>query len=295
MALLLITRFTLQEAIRRRLFLAVIILSALLLLAFTILVSIAINFFLSNSNTVNNSTVSPQLYLLSSGVFLDILMIWLAYLLSSLLTIVMTAGMISAEVEAGTFAVIVPKPISRAEIVIGKWLGNALILSIYTAFLFFAFLAVIYWKTGYWPPQAFSALGTLELGTLALLGLTTLGSAFVPTIVNGAIALVLFIGAPTASIVQFVVQVISQVQSQALQNIATIINLIIPTDALWHGTSFSLLPSANVFPILNLSTNNFNTPFTSTQPVAPALLVWVAFYILVLPLIAVLRFQRRDL
>jgi len=203
--------------------------------------------------------------------------------------------MISGEVEAGTFAVIVPKPISRTEIVIGKWLGSALILVVYTALMFFAFLAVIYWKTGYWPPQSFSALGTLELGMLALLGLTTMGSAFVPTIVNGAIVLVLFIGAPVASLVQFVVQVITPAQSQVLQNIATVINLIIPTDALWHGTSFFLLPSEDVFPILGLSTNSFNTPFTSTQPVATALLIWVAFYILVLPLIAILRFQRRDL
>jgi ABC-2 type transport system permease protein len=294
MALLLITRFTLQEAIRRRLFLAVIILSALLLVAFIILLSVAINLFQSNSSA-NGGTLSPQLFLLSGGVFFDILMIWLVYLLSSLLTIVLTAGMISGEVEAGTFAVIVPKPISRTEIVIGKWLGSALILVVYTALMFFAFLAVIYWKTGYWPPQSFSALGTLELGMLALLGLTTMGSAFVPTIVNGAIVLVLFIGAPIASLVQFVVQVITPAQSQVLRNIATVINLIIPTDALWHGTSFFLLPSEDVFPILGLSTNSLNTPFTSTQPVATALLIWVAFYILVLPLIAVLRFQRRDL
>jgi ABC-type transport system involved in multi-copper enzyme maturation permease subunit len=294
MALLLITRFTLQEAIRRRLFLAVIILSALLLVVFIILLSVAINLFQSNSSA-NGGTLSPQLFLLSGGVFFDILMIWLVYLLSSLLTIVLTAGMISGEVEAGTFAVIVPKPISRTEIVIGKWLGSALILVVYTALMFFAFLAVIYWKTGYWPPQSFSALGTLELGMLALLGLTTMGSAFVPTIVNGAIVLVLFIGAPIASLVQFVVQVITPAQSQVLRNIATVINLIIPTDALWHGTSFFLLPSEDVFPILGLSTNSFNTPFTSTQPVATALLIWVAFYILVLPLIATLRFQRRDL
>jgi ABC-type transport system involved in multi-copper enzyme maturation permease subunit len=295
MPLLLVARFTLQEAIRRRLFLAVIILSALLLVAFIILLSVAINFFQSQSATANGGNLSPQLFLISGGVFFDILMIWMVYLLSSLLTIVLTAGTISGEIEAGTFAVIVPKPISRAEIVIGKWLGSALILVVYTALMFFALLAVIYWKTGYWPPQAFSALGTLALSTLALLGLTTLGSAFVPTIVNGAIALVLFIGAPTASIVQFVVQVITPAQSQALQNIATVINLIIPTDALWHGASFFLLPSENIFPILGLSTRNFNTPFTSTQPVATALLIWVAFYILVLPLIAVLRFQRRDL
>src|SRR5712692_9285519 len=135
MPLLLIARFTLQEAIRRRLFLAVIILSALLLVAFIVLLSVAINFFQSQSATSNGGNLSPQLFLISGGVFFDILMIWMVYLLSSLLTIVLTAGTISSEIEAGTFAVIVPKPISRAEIVIGKWLGSALILVVYTALL----------------------------------------------------------------------------------------------------------------------------------------------------------------
>jgi ABC-2 type transport system permease protein len=295
MPLLLITRFTLQEAIRRRLFLAVLLLSGLLLLAFIILLSIAINLIQSNSSTANGGTLSPRLFLLSGGVFFDILMIWMAYLLSSLLTIVLTANMISGEVEAGTFAVIVPKPISRAEIVLGKWLGSALIIVVYTALMFFALLAIIYWKTGYWPEQVFSALGMLELAMLALLGLTTIGSAFVPTVVNGAIALVLFITAPVASFVQFVVQVIRPGQSEALQNIGTVINLIIPTDALWHGTSFFLLPSAQVFPLLGLSSASFNTPITATQPVAPALLIWVAIYIVVLPLIGLVGFQHRDL
>src|SRR5712692_11449125 len=180
MALALITRFTLQEAIRRRLFLAVLILSTLLLVAFIILLSIAINLIQSNSSTANGGTLSPHLFLLSGGVFFDILMTWLVYLLSSLLTIVLTANMISGEVEAGTFAVIVPKPISRAEIVMGKWLGFALIVCSYTALMFLSFLAVIYWQTGYWPTDALYALGMLELGMLALLGITTLGSSLVP-------------------------------------------------------------------------------------------------------------------
>ncbi len=295
MALFLIARFTLQEAIRRRLFLAVIILSALLLLAFAILLSVAINFYQSNSASANGGNPSPQLFLLSAGVFLDILMIWLVYLLSSLLTIVLTAGMIAGEIEAGTLAVIVPKPLSRAEIVLGKWLGSALILVVYTALLFFAFLAIIYWKTGYWPPQAFSALGTLELSTLALLGLTTMGSAFVPTIVNGAIALVLFISAPTASIVQFVMQILTPAQSHTLQNIATVINLIMPTDALWHGVSYYLLPSTATLALLGQSSEGFDTPFTSAEPIAGALLIWVVLYCLGLPVLAAWRFQHRDL
>jgi ABC-type transport system involved in multi-copper enzyme maturation permease subunit len=291
MGLLLITRFTLLEAIRRRLFLAVVILSILILTAFSILLSIVIN--VSQARNVNGN--NTQLYLLGAGVVITVLAIWMVYLLSSTLTIVFTANMISGEVDAGTFAVIVPKPLTRVEIVLGKWLGYALVVCIYTALMFLSFLAVIHWQTGYWPTDAPYALGMLELGMLALLGITTLGSSLVPTIVNGAIALMLFIGAPTASIVQFIVQFLNPTSLQAVQNISTVINLVIPTDALWHGASFYLLPPAADFVTLGLSSQDFNTPFTSGQPVAPALLVWAVLCCIALPALAALRFQHRDL
>src|SRR5437868_5689347 len=174
MGLLLITRFTLLEAIRRRLFLAVLILSILIVTAFSILLSIVIN-----ASQADNSNE-----ILFGGVIVTVLAMWMVYLLSSTLTIVFTANMISGEVEAGTFAVIVPKPLARVEIVIGKWLGYALIVCSYTALMFLSFLVVIYRQTGYWPTDAFYALGMLELGMLTLLGITTLGSSLVPTIVD---------------------------------------------------------------------------------------------------------------
>src|SRR3989441_2000946 len=279
MRLLLITRFTLLEAIRRRLFLAVIILSILILAAFTILLTIVVNDALANPN----SGTDGHLMLLGGGVIITVLVMWMLYLLSSMLTIVFSANMISGEVEAGTFAVIVPKPLRRIEIVLGKWLGYALVVGIYTALMFLSFLAVIYWKTGYWPSGAFYALGMLELAMLALLGITTLGSSAVPTIVNGAIALMLFIGAPIANIVQFIVQFVNPSSLDTTQNIATVINLVIPSDALWHGASFYLIPPAADFAMLGLSSQTFNTPFTSGQPVAPALLVWVVLYCIALP------------
>jgi Cu-processing system permease protein len=166
---------------------------------------------------------------------------------------------------------------------------------VYTALMFLAFLAVIRWQTGYWPGDALYALGLLELGMLTLLGLTTLGSALVPTIVNGAVALMLFIGAPMASIVQFVVQLLNPTASHTIQSVTTIIDLIMPTDALWHGASYFLLPPSADFLTLGIPTGTFNTPFTSGQPAPPALLVWAALYCIALPALAALRFQHRDL
>jgi ABC-type transport system involved in multi-copper enzyme maturation permease subunit len=289
MGLLLITRFTLLEAIRRRIFLAVILLSILIIAAFTALLIKVV------SVSVPDNGTTPRLFFLGIGVIITVLAIWMVYLLCSTLTIVFTANMISGEVEAGTFAVIVPKPLTRAEIVLGKWLGYALIICLYTALMFFAFLAVIYWQTGYWPTQAPYALCLLELAMLALLGITTLASSLVPTIVTGAIALMLFIGAPTASIVQFIVRFVNPSALQSVRNITTVINLIIPTDALWHGASFYLLPPVADFAMLGLGPQSFNTPFTSEQQIAPALLVWVLLYCIALPVLAALRFRRRDL
>ena len=290
MGLLFITRFTLLEAIRRRLFLAVVILSILIITAFSILLSIVIN----NAQGNNNNGNDPQLQLLAAGVIITLLAIWMVYLLSSTLTIVFAAYIISGEVDAGTFAVIVPKPLARVEIVIGKWLGYALVVCSYTALMFLSFLVVIYRETGYWPTDALNALGMLELGMLALLGITTLGSSLVPTIVNGAIALMLFIGAPIASIVQYIVKFLNPSSLHTVQNITTIINLIIPTDALWHGATFYLLPPAADFALMGLP-QDFNSPFTAGQSAPPALLVWAVLYCIALPALAALRFQHRDL
>lgn len=292
MGLLLIARFTLQEAMRRRLFLAMAILSVLVVGAFALLVGSVAN----QIGGVTSSDLIVRLQVLRFGIIIILPAIWLVYLLSSMLTVFLTIGMISGEIDGGTFTVIVPKPLRRAEIILGKWLGFALILGVYTAVMALLFMGIVAGFTGYWPPQAPAAIGMLELCMLALLGLTTLGGAFMPTAANGAVVFMLFVGAFISSIVQFAAPLAAPTQNHLVQNIATVISLIMPTDAIWHGASFYLLPTAVLDVLQGLSVNTIgNTPFTSSQPVAPALLIWVALYILVLPFLAILRFQRRDL
>ena len=285
MGILLITRFTLQEAMRKRIFLAVVLLSLLMLLGFAIL----FNFIVSVSS--GPAEVSRELFVLGEGGFMSVPTIWLVYLLSSLLTILLTTNMLSGEIDAGTFTIMVPKPIRRYEIVFGKWLCYALLLTIYTACLFFAFLLIIYGITGYWPSNAFSALGVLELVVFVLMGLTTAGSAMVPTLVNGAIILVLFVAAQVSSFVNLIAPFVAPDAKDSVQNITTVMSLIMPTDALWHGSSFYLTSG-----VLSLIANSrIDTPFTSDTPIATALLIWSVVYALVLPLCGAWRFQHRDL
>ena len=287
MGLLLITRFTLQEAFHRWLLLAMLLLNILLLAVFALMLNAAY----SNELVHAPSQSNPQLFLLEFDLIISILSVWAAYLLSGAMTIVLSINMTSGEIEAGTFSVIVSKPLHRAEIIFGKWLGYALILCTYTAMLFFTFLGLIFWRTGYFPDNALSALGMLEISTLVLLALTTLGSTLFPTLVNGAIVIMLFIGAPLASFIQLITT-----PGPTVQNITTIVNLVIPTDALWHGASYFLIPSF-LFGILQQRglLRDLDTPFTSIQPISTALFIWAILYCIVLPIIGAIRFQRRDL
>lgn len=285
--MLLITRFTLQEALRRKLFLAMLILGLLLLGLFAFALQKSVEAMASAGSASNINVL-----LLSMALTLPAM--WIVFMLSSVLTILFTVGMISSEIDAGTLVLIVPKPLRRSEIIVGKWLGNALIVCLYTTVLFLAFAGVIYWQTGYLPDQWPAALGTLLLGMLTLLGLTTLGSALFPTAVNGAVALVLFLAAPIMSIVQ-AVQI--DTPNPALQNIATSIDLILPINAFWHTTAFYLTPSAAFLIVQSASGRGTSSgiPFMTPQPLAPAMLIWGILYIVVLPAIAVLHFHRRDL
>ncbi|MGZ3623961.1 MAG: ABC transporter permease subunit [Ktedonobacteraceae bacterium] len=287
MGLLFITRFTLQEAFHRWLLLAMLLLDILLLAVFALMLNAAYSSQLAHAPLQSN----PQLYLLEFDMIITILSVWAAYLLSGAMTIVLSINMTSGEIEAGTFSVIVSKPLHRAEIIFGKWLGYALILCTYTAMLFFTFLGLIFWRTGYFPDNALPALGMLEISTLVLLALTTLGSTLFPTLVNGAIVIMLFIGAPLASFIQLITT-----PGPTVQNITTIVNLVIPTDALWHGASYFLIPSF-LYGILQQRgvLRDLNTPFTSIQPISTALFIWAILYCIVLPIIGAIRFQRRDL
>jgi len=286
MGILLMARFTLQEAFHRWLLFAMLLLNILLLGVFALMLNSAYTSEVANAA----SQADPQLHLLELSLIISILSVWAVYLLSGTLTIILTVGMTSGEIEAGTFAMTVSKPLRRSDIIFGKWLGYALILCVYTAMLFFTFLGIIFLQTGYWPQLALPALGMIELSTLVLLALTTLGSACFPTLVNGAIVIMLFIGAPLASFIRL----ITSHPGQTAQNITTIINLVIPTDALWHGASFYLIPSF-VFQLGQGQLQDLSTPFTSIQPIAPGILIWAVLYCIVLPIIGALRFQRRDL
>jgi ABC-type uncharacterized transport system permease subunit len=121
--------------------------------------------------------------------------------------------------------------------------------------------------------------------------LLTLGSASLPTLANGAIAALLFLGTPLASFAQVVTQITGE--STTVERIKTLFELLMPSDALWHAASAALLPPV-AQDLIGLHQVQ-NLPIIGAEALTPAMALWTALYIVVLPLLGMLRFAHRDL
>src|SRR5437763_9255215 len=126
--LLVIARLTIQEASRRR-----------LLLALLILTLVVVGFSAWGFNTITtrsriNATPLPpdQVALLTSQLLIVVTFMYSGVL--ALSAAVVAGPLISSEVESGLLLSMLARPVRRSEIVIGKWLGLAVLVTIYAAF-----------------------------------------------------------------------------------------------------------------------------------------------------------------
>lgn len=124
-----IAGLTLKEAVRRRTLVGALLMG-LLVLGMSLLLLLA-RTRMHHQVEMQRMTADQFAfrYAVVRGVFLT-LSLFLIKMLGSLFAILLAGGAISSEVERGLLAVILPKPIPRWQILLGKWIGLNLILTI---------------------------------------------------------------------------------------------------------------------------------------------------------------------
>jgi ABC-type transport system involved in multi-copper enzyme maturation permease subunit len=79
-----------------------------------------------------------------------------------------------------------------------------------------------------------------------------------------------------------------------MANLGTAVGLLLPSDAVWRGASFHVLPPSFLV-ATSFSGEDVQVPFASTAPLAPAMLAWALAYPVACLGLAVAAFRRRDL
>lgn len=283
MPLMTIARLTLHEALRRRLLLAV----ALLTLVFVILTGWG--FSRMTGMTDNNGLPLSPLELQATEAGFVVLLAWMFSFVLAIGAAFLAAPSIAADIESGLMLALLPRPIRRSDLLLGKWLGLAVLLALYAAVTGALEFAVVQRITGYAPPNPLLALVYLIAESLVMLSLAMLCSTRMAPITGGIIGVLVFglawIGGVLGSIG-------ASLHNTSLNTVSHVFNAIVPTDGLWHGALYYLEP-----PIIFIAANGFSrdSPFSADSPPSTPSVLWAACWTVAALALAVVSFSRRDL
>ena len=283
---LVIARLTVQETSRRRLILALIILT-LIVVGFS-----AWGFQKITTVTSSEGTVLPpeQVALITSQLLIVVTFMYSGVL--ALSAAVVAGPLISSEVESGLLLSILARPVRRSEVVIGKWLGLAVLIAIYAAGSAFLELAAVDWATGYVPPHPIQLVFYVGLEGLALLSLGLLLSTRLSGITGGVIALVAWLMGWIGGVVG---DIGTGLQNDAVAEVGVITHTILPTDLLWRGAIYALEPDAFLATMRAAGAAARANPFFAADPPPILFLVWVVVWFALMLGLSILSFRRREI
>lgn len=277
-----IARFTVQEAISRRLILAAFVLSAV----FVGLYALGFSFLASTVTSSPNQAIEVKIA--AAGTILTVLGLYAIHFLSSFLALFLTVGAISSEIDSGTLHAVLARPIRRADLVLGRWIAYAGLIGAYVLLMGSAILILARLISGYEPFDGPRTIGLMALGAVLLLTLSLLGSTVLSTLANGVVAFTLFGLAWLGGIIEFAG---GMIPNQSMVHLGIAISLLIPSDGLWKAASF--YAQSPLF--LAFGNARGEIPFVASGPPAAPFIIWALAHPLVVLLLAIRAFSRRDL
>lgn len=277
MPIFVIARLTIREAQRRRLLWVALFMGV----AFLLLFGIAFHFIRLD---IERNVSSPEdltfvsIFLLTAGLYA-------VNLLTNVVAVLVSVATISGEIESHTIDAIVTKPLPRWHVVVGKWLGYAVLVLIYLAFLVGGLMLIVYLRSGFYMENIAQGVGMMALAALLVLTVSIAGGTRLSTIANGVLTFMLFGIAFLGGLVE---QVGSMLRNQAAVNAGIISSLIMPADSLWKKATayFQQGRSQNPFEL---------GPFTAITEPSSLMVVYAGIYLVALLGLALWSFSRRDL
>jgi ABC-type transport system involved in multi-copper enzyme maturation permease subunit len=284
--ILVIARLTVQEASRRRLLLALVILT-LIVVGFS---AWGFNKITTVTNRQGEALPAVQVALITSQLLIGVTFMYSGVL--ALSAAVVAGPLISSEVESGLLLSMLARPVRRSEIVIGKWLGLAVLIAIYAAGSAFLELAAVDWATGYLPPHPVQLVLFVGAEGLVLLSLGLLLSTRLSGITGGVIALVAWLMGWIGGVVG---DIGTGLQNQAVENIGVISHMLLPTDGLWRGAMYAMEPDAFLASLRAAGTLARANPFVAVDPPPTQFLAWVVVWFALMLGLSILSFRTREI
>ncbi|MEA2642132.1 MAG: type transport system permease protein [Chloroflexota bacterium] len=277
MAVWTFARLTLHEAARSRF----VLLTAVLGAVYIALIAWGCHTLLDFAKSPSAAQVS--------AVGIEVMALFMISFVLPLVAVFVAGASTHHDGETGLLQAMLTRPIRRAELVVGKWLGAAMLLAVYTAVLAGGVIGAAGLILDYYPPHPFLAGGLLWLEALVVLSLRMLFGTFLGNMASGILPLMLYGLGWMGGLVESLGQALD---IQAMVNGGITTSLVIPTDALWRGVSYFLLPSV-ASGIAGQAVGRGN-PLVSFVPIAGPMVIWAVAYVTTVLALGGWLFARRD-
>jgi Cu-processing system permease protein len=275
---------SIQEGIRRRVFLAVLVLTA----GFLALYALGTHFAFESAREFAGGEakiLDPDAF---TGATMFGLAMFATLFLGAVLAVFLTLGVVRGNAEAGLLQPIVVRPIGRTTMLMARFAGAALLAAAYVIVVYLLAWAITDAAGGWSPDHPVGPALALALGVAIIAALSLLASTLLTVTAQGIVVFMVFGAGLTAGLLA---QIGHAINSDSLHTIGRIASWALPFEGLYAAGLHALISGTSGLTGVVLQLG----PFGGSEPAGPELIAWAFLYLVGVLSAAALIFSRRDL
>ena len=280
-----IALFGLQEAVRRRVFVIVALLTAAYLVLYGLGTWQAYKAVDRNAGGTALAGVEPDIV---AGATLLGLNMFGTLFLGTILAVFLTLGTVRGDAERGLLQPLLVRPVSRATVLAARFLAASAVCGAYVIVVFLVATVTTYALGGWWPDRVVEPAVELAAAVALLCAVSLAGSVFLAATANGIAVFMVFGAGLVAGLLG---QIGEALGSHTLETVAKTASWILPFEALYQAALAALTTDTVGFTRLAIDLG----PFGGAQDFGPLLGPYAIAYLGAVGYAAVRGFAARDL
>ena len=273
-----------REAVRRKVFAIVVLLTVLFLVLFW-LANHYVFGQLQNITPPRDVHVDTRTF---AGAFLAGLAMFATLFLGVVLAVFLTLGVVTGDAERGLLQPLVVRPIGRSTLLLARFLGAAGVCVAYVVAVYFAAVVITGLTGRWWPDVLVWPAVELAGGVVIVIAISLLGSVALSPTANGIGVFMLFGGGLVAGLLGSIGHALN---SHAIKHASTIAAWALPFEALYQDGLRMITEKTNGLTGFLLQLG----PFGGAYVHGWAIRIWSLAYLLVVGTVALTTFARRNL
>jgi len=279
-----VVTYALREALRRRVFLVVLLLT-LLFLALYALANYYVFRDVAAVHLPEDVHADKRSF---AGVFLSGLAMFAALFLGVVLAVFLTLGVVAGDAERGLLQPLVVRPLGRASLLVGRFVAAAAVCAAYVLAVYLGATLITGLIGHTWPGAVFWPGVTLAAAVALVAAISLLGSIFLSGTANGIAVFMIFGAGLVSGLLGTVGHALG---SHTISHAAHIAAWALPFEALYQDALRQITEHTTGLAGVVLQLGPFGGAYVGGWSVR----LWAAGYLGAVGLLAIRAFARRDL